>query len=131
MQSAWRSEDNFDAYIAERSRINRNSKPGIVEGVLTALLVGASQIDTSDPAALEGYFTDTETAFANLVSAAPDEIKADAQTLDSSFGEIMTALRAIDFDPTAVDPAIFETATADEANNRVDSYYSANCAATG
>ncbi|MEZ5340093.1 MAG: hypothetical protein R2706_01210 [Acidimicrobiales bacterium] len=89
----------------------------------------AVQIDTSDPDALEGYFTDTEAAFGDLVVAAPDDIKPDTQTLDQAFGDIMAALRAIDFDPAAIDPSIFEIATADEANNRVDSYYSANCAA--
>lgn len=60
MQQAWGAEDNYTAVMAERSRANRNRKPGFVEGLLGALVVGANQIDTS------GNRTSTATQYGEM-----------------------------------------------------------------
>ena len=60
MQRAWNAESNYQSAMAERNRARKPSKPGLLEGILTALVVGAGEIDTS------GNRTSAATAYGEM-----------------------------------------------------------------
>jgi hypothetical protein len=68
--------------------------------VAAAMAAAASAL----PAAFSGSTSDLDTSLAQMrafAEAAPDEIKADMQTIVEGYAKIAEALQAADFDPTS------------------------------
>lgn len=86
-----------------------------------------SDADLSSPDALKNYFSATQDTFDELADVAPGDIESDAKTLKEAFDLIMSELENVEFDPTLIEPTIFDNAAADEAAVRIEEFYGENC----
>ena len=91
-----------------------------------------SDVDFTDPEAMQAAFDDATSLMDEAVDAAPDEIADDVEATSDAFAEYRELLEDADFDIMNVDTAEFESIGTDieEATERVDAYNERVCGIT-
>ena len=79
-------------------------------------------IDVEDPDSVETAYREIVEILGNAVDSAPDEIKADVQTVLDSTEELLAALEDVDFDFAALDESVLGDLETVEASDRIEEY---------
>lgn len=85
--------------------------------------------DLSDPVDIEATFSTLRDRYGTAVRAAPDEIRADVETVKGAFDEFYASLTAAGFELLEIDEAAFEVfdAEVEAAGVRIDEYGIEQC----
>ncbi len=98
-------------------------------------MFGGESFTNSDPASLEADYEKAKSALDDLADTAPDEIKADVQTLSTALSTLIEVFASVDYDVTklAQDPEAaaklqeFDTQELTDASARVEAYLTQVC----
>jgi hypothetical protein len=79
-------------------------------------------IDVDDPDSVENAYRESIDILDNAVDSAPDEIKADVETVLASTEKLVDALEDVDFDFAALDESVLGDLETVDASDRIEEY---------
>jgi hypothetical protein len=80
------------------------------------------EIDVDDPESVESAYRGVVDILDDAADSAPDEIKADVETVLASTEELVEALEDVDFDFTAIDESVLGDLETVDASDRIEEY---------